>query len=343
MTGGLNGINVRTGSLQSIISGGIGCINIPGKRVVASDRNTPYPLYSNLDEARRVEFELTVHFDNPHGLQEGSPVKYKGITVGKVATMTFSDDLERITAKVRVAAHLAELFRKQTKIWVEKTEINISKVKNLENIIFGPFLTFLPGEGLPTSIFQALDSPPYSLIASRTDGGLGLVLETSHLGSLSVGSPVYYRQVQVGEVTGHQLSPSFGKVHVFITIDPEYNAIIRDNTKFWNVSGARIEGGLLSGITVSTESLTAIMKGGIALATPGNEKIGHVAFPGQHFLLYEKADKQWLEWSPDLVLLEEEKGRSFEKERRESMRETRVRGDYEYLQASPEHQCNLPV
>jgi len=142
------------------------------------------------------------------------------------------------------------------------------------------------------------------LIANES--GLGVVLETSHLGSLTVGSPVYYRQVQVGKVTGSQLSPSFNKVYVFATISSPYIAIIRDNTRFWNVSGAKIEGGLFSGIKVSTQSFQAIIKGGIALATPNNEQIGAPAKPGQHFTLYDKPEKLWLDWNPDIILLEKD-------------------------------------
>lgn len=304
VSGGIDGINVQTGSLQSIISGGIGCVNFTEAVPIPPD--TPYPLYNNLDEALQAgEIELTIHFEKTHGLKQGSPLKYKGIDVGKITKILLSENLQIVTAKVKVKKKIAELFRAQTRFWVEEVEINLSKVKNLDTLIFGSFLTFLPGEGAPTLTFMALNSPPHSQIANQT--GLGIVLETSHLGSLTVGSPIYYRQVKVGKVTGSQLSPSFKKVYVFAAIDFPYIAIIRDNTRFWNVSGAKIEGGIFSGITVSTESLETIMKGGIALATPDNEQIGAAAAPGQHFPLYDKPEKTWLDWSPDIVLLEEDK------------------------------------
>ncbi|MCK5516678.1 MAG: MCE family protein, partial [Desulfobulbaceae bacterium] len=303
ISGSLAGINIQTGSLQSVVSGGIGCINPSGDVSTSSD--SPYPLYENLNEALYAdEIELTVHFEQAHGLKEGSPVKYKGITTGRVIKLTFADNMQIITAKVRVNKNVAQLFRVQTRLWVEQAEINLSRVKNLDTLIFGSFLTFLPGEGAPTQTFMALNSPPHTLIANQT--GLGIILETTHLGSLKVGSPVYYRQVKVGQVTGSQLSPSFNKVYVFVNITSPYIAIVRDNTRFWNVSGARIEGGLFSGITVSTQSLEAIMKGGIALATPDNEQIGVAAEPGQHFTLYDKLEKAWLDWNPDIILLEKE-------------------------------------
>jgi len=303
VSGGLAGIKVQTGSFQSVFSGGIGCINISKNAPVSPD--TPYSLYDSLNEALHAdEVELTVHFEQTHGLKKGSTVKYKGITVGRVTKLSFAEDLQIITAKIRVDKNIAQLFRTQTKLWVEQVEINLSKIKNLDTLIFGSFLTFLPGEGVEKRTFTALNSPPYTEIANQT--GLAVILETPHLGSLTVGSPVYYRQVQVGRVTGSKLSPSFNKVYVFATISSPFTAIIRDNTRFWNVSGTKIKGGIFSGITVSTESLEALMKGGIALATPNNEEIGTAAKPGQHFSLYDKPENSWLDWNPDIILLEKE-------------------------------------
>jgi len=310
VSGGLSGINVQTGSLQSIFSGGIGCVNVAEGASISPGK--PYPLYDSLDEALHAdEVELTVHFEETNGLKEGASVKYKGIVAGRVTKISFSKNLQIVTAKVRVEKSVASLFRAQTRIWVEQAELNLSRVKNLDTIIFGSFLTFLPGEGEPTRTFMALNSPPHTEIANKT--GLGIILDTSHLGSLGVGSPVYYRQVEVGQVTGSQLSPSFKKVYVFVSIASPYIAIIRENTRFWNVSGARIEGGIFSGITVSTESLEAIMKGGIAFATPGNEQVGNPAVAGQHFTLFDKPEEEWLDWSPDVILLEEEQRDQIEK------------------------------
>lgn len=310
ISGGLSGVDIQTSSFQSIFSGGIGCINVAEGAPISPDN--PYPLYDSLDEALHAdEVELTVHFEETHGLKEGAPVKYKGIVAGRVTKISFSNNLQIVTAKVRVEKSIASLFRAQTRIWVEQAELNLSRVKNLDTIIFGSFLTFLAGEGEPTRTFMALNSPPHTEIANKT--GLGIILDTSHLGSLGVGSPVYYRQVKVGQVTGSRLSPSFKKVYVFVSISSPYIAIIRENTRFWNVSGAKIEGGIFSGITVSTESLEAIMKGGIAFATPDNEQVGNQAVAGQHFSLYDKPEKEWLDWSPDVVLLEEEQREQLEK------------------------------
>jgi paraquat-inducible protein B len=302
LSGGLNGVRFQTGSLQSIIAGGIGCFNTP-KNIVKKQPGDPYPLYNDLQEALHAdEIELTVTFQETKGLKEGSTVRYKGIEVGKVQHLSFSKDLQTIVAKVSVHESVRELLRENTMFWVAEAEINLNGVKNVETIVFGSFLSFLPGDGAPKRTFAALAEPPRNKIANMN--GLGIVLEAKHLGSLSPGSPVYYRQVHIGQVTGYELSPTFQKVYIFISIKDRYRAIIRSNTRFWNVSGATIEGGLFSGVKVSTESFEAIMKGGIALATPDDEKVGAAASAGDHFPLHDKAEKKWLDWNPDIVLLE---------------------------------------
>ena len=310
LTGGLDGINLQTGSLHSILAGGIACINVPDGAPQPAAR--PYPLFANQQEALLADkVELTVLLKENTGLKEGSPLKHKGIEIGKVTRLAFTENLQMIVATVRVDQNAAPLFRAGTLIWVEQAQVGLSGVKNVETILFGSYLNILQGNGPPVRNFTALTQPPLTEIADRE--GLGIVLETKHLGSLSIGSPVYYRQMQVGRVTGYELSPSFQKVQVYVSIAKQYSPVIRKNTRFWNVSGTKIEGGIFSGVTVSAASLEAVIRGGIALATPDNEQTGSAAVSGSHFTLYDQPDKQWLDWNPDIVVLQHEQARSLPK------------------------------
>lgn len=301
VSAGLGGIDVETGSLATLVAGGIGSINVtengkpPGKE--------PYPLYADLEAATHAdEVRLTMLLTDTSGLKVGSPLRYKGIEVGRIAEMNFTENLQTIRAVVSVEKHVEPFFRTDTRVWVEKAEVGLSGVKNVETVVFGPYLSFLPGDGAPARIFTVLPEPPRAEIAGRE--GLGLVLVAKHLGSLSVGSPVYYRQVEVGQVTGYELSPGFGEVYVFLNISHRYKTLIRKNTRFWKVSGTRIEGGIFSGLTFSTESLEALLRGGIALATPG--EAAPQALAGEAFHLFDEPEKEWLDWNPDLVLLKQE-------------------------------------
>jgi len=303
---GLGGVHFQTGSVQSVLAGGIGCLNIPD--AIPIKKGTPYPLYTDLQGALHAdEIELTIVFQTTKGLREGAPIRYKGIKIGQVKTLTLADDLQTIIGKVLINQSVKDIFRENTKLWVAEAEINLNGVKNVETIVFGSFLNVLPGNGPLQYNFTALNDPPRTEIANMD--GLGIVVDAKHLGSLGPGSPVYYRQVQVGKVTGYELSPTFQKVHIYISIADRYRAVVRSNTRFWNVSGATIEGGLFSGVKVSTESFEAIMKGGIALATPDGEKVGAAASAGDHFTLYDAAKKEWLDWNPDIILLELEESK----------------------------------
>jgi paraquat-inducible protein B len=310
VSGGLSGLNLQTGSLHSILAGGIGCINVPNG--VPLPAGKPYPLFADREQALLSDkLELTVFLKENNGLKEGSPLKHKGVQIGQVTQLTFTENLQTIIGTVRVDRNVAPFFRTGTLIWVEQAEVSLSGLKNVESILFGSYLNVLPGNGPPMFSFTALPKPPRTEIAGRD--GFGIVLEAKNLGSLSVGSPVYYRQVQVGQVTGYELSPTFQKVLIFVSISKQYSAVIRKNTRFWNVSGTKIEGGIFSGLKVSTASLEAVMRGGIALATPDIEATGAAVKSGYHFTLFDKPEKNWLDWSPDIILLESEQARNIPK------------------------------
>lgn len=195
------------------------------------------------------------------------------------------------------------MFRTDTKIWLEKPVISISGINNPETVIFGPFVTFSPGNGSLRREFTALNIPPSN--PPPESRGLHIILETNHLGSLAPGSPVSYREVPIGTVTGFSLSPTFQKVYVAVTIAPPYQDVVRENSKFWNISGTKFEAGLFSGLKFEAQTLETIIKGGIALATPDNGE-GHVR-SGHHFQLHDKPEPTWLEWTPDLVRINPEK------------------------------------
>jgi paraquat-inducible protein B len=306
LSGGLSGIEVQAESLLSILAGGVGCITLP--EVAQQDPAKPYRLYKNLEGALDADdFDIRVQFQATHGLKIGSKIRYKGVNIGEITTLDLDKNLTTIITSARIYSKTATLFRENTKLWIAEAEINLGGIKNPQTILFGSYINILPGDGEPKRAFTVEEEPPRTEIANSL--GLGIVLETPHLGSLTPGSPIYYREVQVGEVSGYELSPTFQRVHIFISIYEPYMSVVRKNTRFWNVSGARVEGGIFSGIKITTGSLQSILRGGLAFATPDNEETGPPAQSGDHFTLHEKAEKEWMDWNPDVVLLELEESK----------------------------------
>jgi paraquat-inducible protein B len=116
--------------------------------------------------------------------------------------------------------------------------------------------------------------------------GSDFLLRATTLGSLDVGAPVYYRQIQVGQVIGYDLEKEGQHITIKTFINAPHHKLVRKNTRFWNASGFDLKLDA-SGLKLNTESLVSIMMGGIAFDTPTSLEAGGPAEEGQEFRLYE--------------------------------------------------------
>ncbi|MEW6288328.1 MAG: MlaD family protein [Thermodesulfobacteriota bacterium] len=296
--GGLAGIQVKTDSLKSIVAGGIAFYNPTDSEPAAPDHL--FPLYDDYQSAEGADKgRVTLHFARANGLRKGVEIRYQGISVGTVKEVRYGPDMQSVLAEAVIDRGAERLFRQDTLVWLVSPEVSLSGVSNLDTVIMGPYIALTPGDGEAASELTALDAPP---ARERSSGGLDVVLETALLGSLKKDSPVYYRQVAVGHVTGAELAPNSRQVWVYVNIHPPYDALIHEHTMFWNVSGIKVDAGIFSGVRIDTASVEAIVAGGIGLATPEGEAMGGAAAPGSHFILHDRADASWLGWQPAIEL-----------------------------------------
>jgi len=127
-----------------------------------------------------------------------------------------------------------------------------------------------------------------------------VLLLAPKLGSLQLRSPVFYREIQVGEVVSCRLSDDAREVVIHARIGEQYAPLVRMNSKFWNAGGINIHVGLFSGASISAESAQTLISGGIAFATPPD--LQAVATNGVVFVLNEKSMDEWVNWSPAIPL-----------------------------------------
>ena len=299
--GGLSGVKLETGSVKSILSGGIAFFTpAPGEPAV---NGSEYILYEDYNEAHDINKKIiTIRFNNPHGLSDNLDIRYQGITIGHVRKVEFTASMaesEGVICKALIDKRETRLFTTGTQLWLVKPEVSLAGVENLDTLIKGSYINVEPGPGEPVDHFTALDGPP---VISRTFSGLDLILEADRLGSLNQGSPVYYRQVQIGRVTGSELAADARKVLVHINIAPPYDRLVYSGSRFWNTSGIRVKAGLFSGVKVNTESVEALVAGGISMATPEGKEMGSKATAGQHFTLHPEGKECWEKWQPAISL-----------------------------------------
>ena len=292
----LSGIKVQTGSLKSIISGGL-AFYTPKKGAAATPK-TRFTLYRDHDAAMDSDrVSITIAFDQFEGIHIGTVVKYQGARIGRVTALTYGREYKNATAKAMLEPQTTGLLREGTQFWLVRPAFSLTGGGNVDALLQGVFIDMTAGRGKTRRDFKALAVPPP---APMPKTGLNIVLDADDLSSLKPGSPVYYRRVVVGEVTGCRLSPTFQQVYVNVNIHEPYTPIIRENTRFWNASGIQIRGGVFSGISMTTESVRSILAGGVSLATPDKDKMGATVNNGHHFALHREAEDEWLTWRPSI-------------------------------------------
>ncbi|HBY86132.1 MAG TPA: PqiB family protein, partial [Colwellia sp.] len=97
--------------------------------------------------------------------------------------------------------------------------------------------------------------------------GLQLSLSTEHANVATPGSAISYRGITIGQVDNVSLNKIDDQITVNITIDEEHRDLLQSTSRFYNAGGVTISGGL-SDFVVKTESVDAILRGGISFYNP---------------------------------------------------------------------------
>ena len=229
--------------------------------------------------------EITITFRNAEGLEAGrTEVRYKEVTIGKVTKIGLSPDRERVLVTVKLDKAVANLAVTDTRFWVVRPRIGLAGVSGLGTLFSGAYIGVDAGEvDVPEIHFTGLEAPPFVL---RGEPGRTFVLAAQDLGSLDIGSPVYYKRTPVGRVAGYSLDPARDELAVQIVVDPPNDRLINTQTRFWAASGIDLTLGA-SGFTLETQSLVSVLVGGVAFANPPDAAASAPPAPdGQRFELF---------------------------------------------------------
>lgn len=301
LKGGLSGVEVKSESLQTLLAGGI-AFETPNPEAPASGRQVQrFALHADRNSALQPGTQIRIRVNDGDGLQPGTLIRYKGLEVGKVESLALTDDLQAVMLDVRLTQAAGQIAREGSRFWVVKPELSLTRAANLGTLVSGQYLEVLPAlqGGAQRLQFTALDGPPNQAVREQ---GLRLVLSAPRRGSIKPGVVVSYREVPVGKVVDFELGPTSDRVLIHVLIEPRYAPLVRSGSRFWNASGIGVDAGLFKGVKVRTESLEALIEGGIAFATPNNPEMGGPAQPGQTFALFDEPQDAWMQWAPKIVL-----------------------------------------
>jgi paraquat-inducible protein B len=248
-----------------------------------------------IDSLRHTGPLITIAFIDGNGLQANQTViKYHGVTVGEVTSVQLTKDLQHVIVQARLQRSAVGLARAGSQFWIVRPEVSTGGLHGLETIVSGPYIQAHPGEGKAQKQFTGLEQVPEE--AGR-NGKFEVIVTTPQINTLSVGSSVYYRGIEVGAVSYFALANDAKTINIHLLIETNFAALIRSDTKFWNAGGISFRLKLL-GLNISAENFKSLIIGGIALATPTDP--APPAHSGDTFVLYDKPDKAWLDWSPSI-------------------------------------------
>ena len=244
---------------------------------------------------------ITIYFNNGSGIQANQTVlMYRGVRLGEVRSVSLTPDGQRVEVKAKLVASAKNLAREGSIFWVVRPEIGASGLHGLETVVSGPYIQVQPASDRANAReqknFIGAEQPP---ILDAPHGGLEITLTTPHLPTLSVGSPVYYRGVEVGSVRYFVLADDATTVKIHLLIETNFAPLVRTDSMFWNAGGVKADLRFFK-LDFNAQTFKSLVIGGIAFATPSPP--GPEVNADTTFTLFEKEDAKWLEWSPAIPI-----------------------------------------
>ncbi|BDY12089.1 MlaD family protein [Hydrogenimonas cancrithermarum] len=285
-------IKIETGTLESMIRGGLS-FETPDPNASAVDAGHCFDIYDEEQEIARKYDRFVLWMRDGGEIKKGSPLLYKNIRIGRVEKVLLEGNMVKATVLIEKRSN--HLLHSDTIFWLRNFELGVGGVQNPSAVVMGPAIALLPGREMARSdAFVLSETPP-----PRTYGedGLRIELIADRKSSLKRGSPVLYRQVEIGEVESFALSDDATHVSVGCYIAPRYAHLVRKNARFYMAGALGMEVSLL-GVKVQTETLATMIQGGIGMAVP--DAPDEVVEEGARFKLYNEAEKEWMRWRPKL-------------------------------------------
>jgi len=256
--------------------------------------------YQAIEERGKV---ITIRFDEAHGLSPDDAIIYRGLRVGTVRSVTLDDTLGGVQVEASIRKDAEGVAVEGSRFWVVRPELSLRKFSGIDTL-FGPrYIEVKPGSGDPAESFEGLLGAPE--IDEPEPKSLKIVVKGSRRGSITVGAPVLYRDIIVGEVRAYRLAPDATGVLIDLAVEPTYAPLVREGSRFWNVSGVAFDWGIFSGLSVQADSIETIVTGGVAFATP-ERRPGERVSDGHQFLLESGPEEDWLRWTPEIEISAED-------------------------------------
>ena len=228
--------------------------------------------------------EIEIIFPKNEGLVAGqSVVKFKNVPIGKVTKIYITKDIEGVIVRVRMNSKAAKPYMTEhAKFWIVKPEVGFSGISGLDTLLSGTYIDIYSKAG---GIFKERHiglSQPYQ----DTSKGKYFHLTSEDGKNISIGMPIFYKNIKVGKVAYKYLSLNDKHVDVIVYVENTYANYIHTDSKFWmkNTMSVDFTRGKLD---VDIAPLNFLLTGGIVFSSPSAQK--GVVCPEDHIFILHKS------------------------------------------------------
>ena len=218
---------------------------------------------------------IEIRFENAEGLETNKTrIRYKDVEIGEVRDIRVGDDRKDVIVTADIHRNAKSYLVEDTRFWVVRPRVSGAGVSGLATLVSGAYISVDVGHSaVKRDHFVGLEVPP---IVTAGLPGREFILHADDLGSLDIGSSVFYRHITAGQVVGYSLDPGGTGVTIKAFINAPFDLYVTGDTRFWQASGIDMSVNA-DGVKLHTESLASILEGGVAFGNPAGATSGRVA------------------------------------------------------------------
>ncbi len=288
------GIQLQTETLLSVLSGGIHLLNPSNEKgiMLKPDQINQqdfilYPDQKSASDQGRLLFQplkglyLKLYSSENTSISKNAPIYFKKMPVGKVLDTYLLPSGKKILIHTLIYPQYMHLINSSSRFWNSSGIRISSKLPNItiqsesllsllaggisfntprteKEVLSGTSFTLLPDYQSIKKLFPAIKTKHYDLR-----------LQTKNLGSIDIGSQLYYQKIPIGQVEDYQLEKD-GNILLYLSIKKPYQYLIKKESRFYHSSGIRFFANLPTKIQIEMESINSLLAGGINLDNPPN-------------------------------------------------------------------------
>ncbi len=215
-------------------------------------------------------------------------ISYKAVEIGEVKEIHVSKDRKEVVVEARIHRNATDYLVQDTRFWVVRPRVTGANISGLGTLVSGAYIGVDVGHStVPERHFTGLEVPP---IVTSGLPGREYILHAGDIGSLNIGSTVFYRHMPAGQVVAYALDPGGASVTVKVFINSPYDKFVTQDTKFWQASGVDMSIDS-EGVKLHTESIASILEGGVAFQSPKDSTSTTEAPEDSSYKLYSDRER----------------------------------------------------